>query len=69
MKNDRRKLMMTQIYVNDIVFGGMSDKMFEHFFHQMQYEFEMSVVGELVYFIGLKVQKMEGIVFISMQRV
>lgn len=42
MKNNIGKL--TQIYVDDIVFGGMPDKMVEHFVHQMQSEFEMSLV-------------------------
>lgn len=28
--------MIAQIYVDDIMFGGMSNKMVEHFVHQMQ---------------------------------
>lgn len=53
IKNDRVKLMITQIYVDDIVFGGMSDQMVKHFVQQMKTEFEMSLVGELTYFYGL----------------
>src|ERR1044072_7727259 len=33
VKHDKGKLMIAQIYVDDIVFGGMSDTMVEHFFH------------------------------------
>lgn len=36
VKNDRGKLTITQIYVDDIVFDGMSDKIVEHFIHQIQ---------------------------------
>ena len=39
VKNDRGKLMISQIYVDDIVFGGMSDKMVQHFVQQMKLEF------------------------------
>jgi hypothetical protein len=39
--------MIAQIYVDDIVFGEMSNQMFQHFVEQMQSEFEMSLVGEL----------------------
>ena len=39
VKNDKGKLMIAQIYVDDIVFGGISDKMVEHFVHQMKSEF------------------------------
>ena len=45
VKDDNGRLMITQIYVNDIVFGGMSNKMVQHFVQQMQFEFEMSLVG------------------------
>ena len=31
VKNEGGKLMVAQIYVDDIVFGGMSDQMVKHF--------------------------------------
>lgn len=58
LKNDRGKLMIAQIYVDAIVFAGISDKMVKHFVHQMQYEFETSFVGELTHFLGLQVKQM-----------
>jgi len=60
--------MIAQIYVDDIVFGGMSDKMVQHFIQQMQSEFEMSLVGELTYFLGLQVKQMEDTIFISQSK-
>src|ERR1044072_8017197 len=68
VKNDRRILMIAQIYVDDIVFGGMSDKMVQHFVQQMKSEFEMSLVGELSYFLGLQVKQMEDSMVVSQSK-
>ena len=55
MKDDNGRLMIAQIYVDDIVFGGISNKTVQHFVHQMQSEFEMRLVGDLNYFLSLQV--------------
>ncbi|MCI13365.1 gag-pol polyprotein, partial [Trifolium medium] len=68
VKKNEEKIMIAQIYVDDIVFGGTSDKMVEHFVQQMKSEFEMSLVGELTYFLGLQVKHMEDIIFISQSK-
>ena len=60
--------MVAQIYVDDIVFGGMSDSMVKHFANQMQAEFEMSLMGELTYFLGLQVTQMEDSTFLSQSK-
>src|ERR1044072_7712661 len=64
----RGNLMIAQIYVDDIVFGGMLDPMVEHFVHQMKSEFEMSLVGELNYFLGLQVKQMDDSIFVSQSK-
>jgi hypothetical protein len=61
-------LMIAQIYVDDIVFEGMSNQMVQHFVQQKQSEFEMSLVGELSYFLGLQVKQMEDSIFISQSK-
>lgn len=68
VKEERWRLMIAQIYVDDIMFGGMSNQMVQHFIHQMQSEFEMSLVGELTYFLGLQVKQMEYTIFISQSK-
>jgi len=68
VKDDNGRLMIAQIYVDDIVFGGMSNKMVQHFIQQMLSEFEMSLVGELTYFLGLQVKQMEDTIFISQSK-
>jgi len=65
VKEDNGRLMIAQIYVDDIVFGGMSNHVFPHFIQQMQSEFEMSLVGELTYFLELLVKQMEDTIFVS----
>lgn len=68
MKNDGGKLVISQMYVDDIVFCGMSDHMEECFVQQTKYEFEMSLVGELTYFLGLQVKKMGDQKFVSQRK-
>ena len=68
VRQEEGKLMIAQIYVDDIVFGGMTDALVKQFVHQMQSEFEMSLVGELTYFLGLQVKQMEDTIFISQSK-
>ena len=53
IKNDKRGIIIAQIYVDDIVFGSTSMSMLDVFVNQMKIEFEISMVGELTYFLGL----------------
>ncbi|KAK2457617.1 hypothetical protein QL285_004869 [Trifolium repens] len=68
VRQEKGKLMIAQIYVDDIVFGGMTDALVKQFVNQMQSEFEMSLVGELTYFLGLQVKQMEDTIFISQSK-
>ncbi|KAK2355658.1 gag-protease polyprotein [Trifolium repens] len=58
VKLEKVKFTIAQIYVDDIVFGGMSNTMVQHFVKQMQSEFEISLVGKLTYFLGLQIKQM-----------
>ncbi|KAK2395681.1 putative mitochondrial protein [Trifolium repens] len=68
VKQEKGKFIIAQIYVDDIVFGGMSNTMVQHFVQQMQSEFEMSLVGELTYFLGLQIKQMDDTIFISQSK-
>ncbi|GAU37336.1 hypothetical protein TSUD_395170 [Trifolium subterraneum] len=68
VKEEEGDFIIAQIYVDDIGFGGMSRKMVQHFVQQMQSEFEMSLVGELTYFLGLQVKQMEDTMFVSQSK-
>ena len=53
---------MAQVYVDDIVFGVTTYTRAIEFFKEMKKEFEMSMVGELTFFLVFQVkQKTEGI--------
>ena len=61
-------LLVAQVFVDDIVFGATIDARAIEFFEEMKKEFEMSIVRELTFFLGLQVkQKKEGI-FISQEK-
>ncbi|WVZ52799.1 hypothetical protein U9M48_003821 [Paspalum notatum var. saurae] len=50
-----------QIDVDDIIFGGSSHALVSSFAEQMSREFEMSLMGELQFFLGLQIkQGLEG---------
>jgi hypothetical protein len=49
------------VYVDDIVFGGSSNSLIARFAEDMSREFEMSMMGELQFFLGRQIkQSKEG---------
>ena len=53
--------LIVQIYVDDIIFGGSSHALVSSFAEQMSREYEMSLIGELQFFLGLQIkQGLEG---------
>ena len=59
------KLLIIVIYVDDIIFGTNEESMSHNFSLVMQQEFEMSLLGELTYFLGLQVQQNKDGIFLS----
>ena len=47
-----KDLFVLQIYVDDIIFGSTNQNLCEEFGKMMTNEFEMSMIGELSYFLG-----------------
>jgi hypothetical protein len=45
-----------QIYVDDIIFGSTNDEFCEEHSRVMTNRFEMSIMGELKYFLGFQVK-------------
>jgi hypothetical protein len=50
-----RDILIVQVSVDDIVFGGSSNSLVARFVEDMSREFEMSVMGELQFFLGLQI--------------
>jgi hypothetical protein len=58
-------LFVCQIYVDDIIFGSTNQKSCEEFSRVMMQKFEMSMMGELNYFLGFQVKQLKEGSFIS----
>ena len=65
IKVENDKLLILIVYVDDIIFGSNEEAMSQSFALVMQKEFEMSLLGELTYFLGLQIQQKEGGTFLS----
>ena len=50
---DKNHFVVAQVYVDDIVFGSTNDILAKSFAEEMKKTFKMSMVGELIYFLGL----------------
>jgi hypothetical protein len=65
IKVTQGSILLIEIYVDDIVFGSTNDRLSHKFAKDMQNEFEMSLLRELSFFLGLQIcQRNQGI-FIS----
>ena len=51
--------LVVQVYVDDIIFGSTNEQLVNKFTKLMESEFEMSMVGELKFFLGLQVIQSE----------
>ncbi|GJY75969.1 retrovirus-related pol polyprotein from transposon TNT 1-94, partial [Tanacetum coccineum] len=51
------EVLLIQVYVDDIIFGSTSYKLCKHFEKLMTKKFEMSMMGELTYFLGLQIKQ------------
>jgi hypothetical protein len=59
------ELFVLQIYVNDIIFGSTNQDFCEKFGKMMASEFEMSMIGEHSYFLGLQIKQIKNGIFVS----
>jgi hypothetical protein len=50
--------------VDDIVFGGSSNSLVARFAEDMSREFEMSMMGELQFFLGLQIKQSKEVTFV-----
>ncbi|KAJ9673020.1 hypothetical protein PVL29_026342 [Vitis rotundifolia] len=60
--------LVAQIYVDNIVFGSTSCECALDFAKEMKSEFEMSMVGELTYFLGFQVKQLKNGIFLSQSK-
>ena len=53
IKREDSKLIVAQVYVDDIIFGSTKDKLAYNFSKLMQTKFKMSMIGELNHFFWI----------------
>jgi len=68
IRNQGNQKLITQINVDDIIFGATLDSQAHDFSEEMKQEFEMSMIGELNYFLGLQVKQTSEGIFISQSK-
>ena len=63
-----KDLFVLQIYVDDIIFGTTNLDFCEEFEKMMANEFEMPMIGELSYFLGLQIKQLKNGTFMSQDK-
>jgi hypothetical protein len=58
-------IFVCQIYVDDIIFGSTNKSLCEEFSRIMTKRFEMSMMGELTFFLGFQIKQLKEGTFIS----
>nr|GEV55846.1 retrovirus-related Pol polyprotein from transposon TNT 1-94 [Tanacetum cinerariifolium] len=61
----REGIFLVQIYVDDIIFGSTNPKLSKQFEKLMHGKFEMSMVGELRFFLGIQIHQFPRGIFIN----
>ncbi|GJV43963.1 retrovirus-related pol polyprotein from transposon TNT 1-94 [Tanacetum coccineum] len=67
-KKSKSHLIIVQIYVDDIIFGSTSQNLCDDFAKIMHGEFEMSMMGELNFFLGLQIKQIEDEIFFNQSK-
>jgi hypothetical protein len=58
-KTIAKDLFICQIYIDDIIFGSTNKSSCEEFSRIMIQKFEMSMMGELKYFLGFQIKQLQ----------
>ncbi|GJR06538.1 putative ribonuclease H-like domain-containing protein [Tanacetum coccineum] len=61
-------ILLVQVYVDDIIFGSTKKSLCDEFEQIMHNRFQISLMGELTFFLGLQVKQKEDRIFISQDK-
>nr|GEU98830.1 retrovirus-related Pol polyprotein from transposon TNT 1-94 [Tanacetum cinerariifolium] len=61
-------ILVVQFYVDDIIFGSTHPRYIQLFFDLMKSRFEMSMMGEMTFFLGLKINQSPYGIFINQSK-
>jgi len=65
MKMDKDNILITLVYMDDLIFERNNDEISHIFSQDMSKEFEMLMIGELSNFLGIQVTQTKEGMFIS----
>ncbi|GKB34629.1 putative ribonuclease H-like domain-containing protein [Tanacetum coccineum] len=68
IKKDKGDIVSVQVYVDDIIFGSTKKSLCVEFEQIMHKRFQMSSLGELIFFLGLQVKQKDDGIFISQDK-
>nr|GEX73796.1 hypothetical protein [Tanacetum cinerariifolium] len=61
-------ILVVHVYVDDIIFGSTHPRYIQLFFNLMKSHFEMSMMGEMMFFLGLQVDQSPCGIFINQSK-
>nr|GEV54127.1 hypothetical protein [Tanacetum cinerariifolium] len=68
IKKQRGDILLVQVYVDDIIFGSTNKDLCKAFEKLIKDKFQMSLMGELTFFLGLQVKHKQDGIFISQDK-
>src|SRR5581483_11955252 len=68
LRKSGNDLIIVQIYVDDIIFASTKPELCKEFEHTMKSQFQMSMMGELTFFLGLQVRQRPDGIFINQSK-
>jgi len=67
-KIEGHDFLIIQIYIDYILFGATNNSLCEEFSNLMSKEFEISMMGELTFFLGLQIKQSKDDIFINQRK-
>ncbi|GJV13300.1 putative ribonuclease H-like domain-containing protein [Tanacetum coccineum] len=68
IRKHKGEFLLVQVYVDDIIFGSSNAKLCKEFETLMHDKFQMSAMGELIFFLGLQVSQRKNGIFLSQDK-
>ncbi|GKB67278.1 retrovirus-related pol polyprotein from transposon TNT 1-94, partial [Tanacetum coccineum] len=68
IKRDKGDILLVQVYVDDIILGFTKKSLCTKFEKMTHKKFQMSSMGEIIFFLGLQVKQKEDGIFISQDK-
>ncbi|GJV17349.1 reverse transcriptase domain-containing protein [Tanacetum coccineum] len=68
IRRDGKELLLVQIYVDDIIFAASTPKLCDLFSKIMCSKFKMSMIGKILFFLGLQISQSPKCIFINQSK-